>query len=50
MKDKKYTTFQFKIPRETWNRFKIKSLSENSPTYRETLINLIKEYVGKDVH
>ena len=49
MKDKKYSTFQFKIHRETWNKFKIKSLSENSPTYSETLINLIEEYVEQDV-
>ena len=49
MKDKKYTTFQCKIAREIWNKFKIKSLSENSPTYRETLIHLIEEYVEQDV-
>ena len=47
---KDFATYQFKIPQELWTKFKIKSISENSPTYRETLINLIKEYVGRDVH
>ena len=45
MDNKKYVSFQFKVPHELWNKFKIKSITENSDTYKDTLIQLIKEYV-----
>jgi|TARA_Y100000034_G_C6737301_1_gene326975 hypothetical protein len=46
IEDKKFATYQFKVPHELWNKFKIKSITDNSDTYRDTLIGLIKRYVG----
>ena len=43
--EKEFATYQFKIPHELWNEFKIKSLTEKSPTYRDTLLYLIERYV-----
>jgi len=42
---KKFATYQFKVPHELWMKFKIKSLTEKSPTYRDTLLDLIERYV-----
>tara|TARA_Y100000310_G_scaffold33892_1_gene32013 strand:- start:4763 stop:4936 length:174 start_codon:yes stop_codon:yes gene_type:complete len=44
--EREFATYQFKIPYALWTRFKIKSLTEKRPTYRETLIDLIERYVG----
>ena len=44
--DKEFATYQFKIPHALWTKFKIKSLTDKRPTYRETLIDLIERYVG----
>ena len=46
MNDKKYATYQFKLPQDLWNKFKIKSITENRNTYRDTLIVLIERYVS----
>jgi hypothetical protein len=43
---KKFAHFQFKVPRELWSKFKIKTIEDNSPTYREKLIELIERYVN----
>ena len=48
IEEKKFASFLLKVPIETWNKLKIKSITENSPTYRDTLLHLIDEYV-KDV-
>ena len=42
---KEFATYQFKVPHELWTKFKIKSLTEKSPTYRDTLLDLIERYV-----
>ena len=42
---KDFATYQFKIPQELWTKFKIKSLTEKSPTYSNTLLDLIERYV-----
>ena len=39
---KDFATYQFKIPQELWTKFKIKSLTEKSPTYSNTLLDLIE--------
>ena len=44
--EKEFAHFQFKVPHALWSRFKIKSIKDNSPTYREKLIELIENYVG----
>ena len=44
--EREFSHFQFKVPHKLWNQFKIKSIEDNSPTYREKLIELIKNYVG----
>ena len=44
--EREFSHFQFKVPHRLWSAFKIKSIEDNSPTYRETLIELIKNYVG----
>ena len=44
--EREFSHFQFKVPHKLWNKFKIKSIRDNSPTYREKLIELIKNYVG----
>jgi len=44
--EREFSHFQFKVPHKLWNKFKIKSIKDNSPTYREKLIELIKNYVG----
>ena len=44
--EREFATYQFKIPHALWTQFKIKSLTEKRPTYRETLIHLIERYVG----
>jgi hypothetical protein len=44
-KEKEFAHFQFKVPTNLWNRFKIKTIKDNSPTYRQKLIELIEEYV-----
>ena len=43
--EKEFATYQFKIPYALWNKFKIKSLTDESPTYKDTLLNLIERYV-----
>ena len=43
--EKEFATYQFKIPQDLWTRFKIKSLTEKNPTYRDTLLDLIERYV-----
>ena len=43
--EKEFATYQFKIPQELWTKFKIKSLTEKSPTYSNTLLDLIERYV-----
>ena len=43
---KDFATYQFKIPQELWMKFKIKSLTEKSPTYSNTLLDLIERYVS----
>ena len=43
--EREFSTYQFKVPHALWKRFKIKSLTEKSATYRETLIGLIERYV-----
>ena len=44
--EKEFATYQFKIPQDLWTKFKIKSLTEKSPTYCNTLLDLIKRYVS----
>ena len=44
---KEYRTIQFEVPVKTWNKFKVRSMSENS-TEREILIDLIDEYLAKE--
>ena len=44
--EKEFATYQFKIPQELWMKFKIKSLTEKSPTYSNTLLDLIERYVS----
>jgi len=44
--EREFSHFQFKVPHKLWNKFKIKSIKDNSPTYREKLIELIENYVG----
>ena len=44
--EREFSHFQFKVPHRLWSAFKIKSIEDNSPTYREKLIELIKNYVG----
>ena len=44
--EREFATYQFKIPQSLWTKFKIKSLTEKSPTYRDTLLDLIERYVG----
>ena len=44
-KDKEFTTYTLKIPQRLFTKFKIKSLTDNNATYRETLTKLIEEYV-----
>ena len=39
-----YATYQLKIPHDLWIKFKIKSLTDKSPTYRDTLLDLIERY------
>ncbi len=43
--EKGYINFQFKIPNHLYNKFRIKSIEDNSPTYRDKIIELIEEYV-----
>ena len=43
--EKGYINFQFKIPNKLYNKFRIKSIEDNSPTYRDKIIELIEEYV-----
>ncbi len=43
--EREFSTYQFKVPYDLWTQFKIKSLTEKSATYRETLISLIERYV-----
>ena len=43
---KDFATYQFKIPQELWTKFKIKSLTEKSPTYSNTLLDLMERYVS----
>ena len=43
--EREFSTYQFKVPHDLWTAFKIKSLTEKSATYRETLIGLIERYV-----
>ena len=49
MKDseKEFSTYTLKIPTTLFKDFKIKSLTDNNATYRETLTKLIQEYVGR---
>ena len=44
-KIKEFAHFQFKVPTDLWSRFKIKTIKDNSPTYRQKLIELIEDYV-----
>ena len=44
--EREFSHFQFKVPHKLWNKFKIKYIKDNSPTYREKLIELIENYVG----
>mgnify|MGYP003140547857 CR=1 FL=1 len=44
--DKKFAMYQFKVPYDLWTRFKIKSITEKQPTYKDTLIELIEKYVS----
>ena len=43
--EKEFATYQFKIPQDLWTKFKIKSLTDKNPTYRDTLLDLIERYV-----
>ena len=43
--NREFSHFQFKIPYKLWSKFKIKSIRDNSPTYREKLIELIERYI-----
>ena len=47
IKEREFAHFQFKVPHDLWRRFKIKTIEDNSPTYREKLIELIEKYVGR---
>jgi len=44
--EREFSHFQFKVPHKLWSKFKIKSIKDDSPTYREKLIELIENYVG----
>ena len=43
--EKEFAHFQFKIPATLWSKFKIKTIEENSPTYKDKIIELIERYV-----
>ena len=43
--EKKFATYTLKISEPLFTKFKIKSLTDKHATYRETLTNLIEEYV-----
>jgi hypothetical protein len=47
MKEREFAHFQFKVPHKLWSKFKIKTIEDNSPTYREKLIELIENYVNR---
>ncbi len=44
---KEFAHFQFKVPSKLWSEFKIKTIKDGSPTYREKLIELITKYVSR---
>jgi hypothetical protein len=44
---REFAHFQFKVPHDLWSKFKIKTIKDNSPTYREKLIELIENYVKR---
>ena len=44
--DKEFSTFQFKIPRPLWKKFKLKAC-HNDTTCGKTLIDLIKRHVQR---
>jgi len=44
--DKEFATYTLKVRKELFTKFKIKSLTDKHATYRETLTNLIEEYVN----
>tara|TARA_R100001594_G_scaffold132252_2_gene172352 strand:+ start:1329 stop:1469 length:141 start_codon:yes stop_codon:yes gene_type:complete len=45
--DKEFAHFQFKVPTKLWSKFKIKTIEDGSPTYKEKLIELITKYVNR---
>ena len=45
--EREFATYTLKIPQGLFTKFKIKSLTDNNATYRETLTRLIEEYVGR---
>ena len=45
LKEKEYTSFQFKIPNNLYDEFRVKSIRDKCPTYRDKIIELIEEYV-----
>ena len=45
--EKEFSTYTLKIPTKLFKDFKIKSLSDDNATYRETLTKLIQDYVSR---
>tara|TARA_R100000152_G_C6729527_1_gene154404 strand:- start:660 stop:842 length:183 start_codon:yes stop_codon:yes gene_type:complete len=45
--EKEFATYTLKIPTKLFKQFKIKSLSDDNATYRETLTKLIQDYVSR---
>ena len=45
-KKKEFSTFQFKIPRPLWKKFKIKAW-DNDKTCGETLVDLVEKHVRR---
>ena len=43
---KKFATYQFKVPRSLWDKFKIKSITLGDDTYGHTLEKVIEEFVS----
>jgi len=45
--DVDFSVYTLKIKTELFKQFKIKSLTDNNATYRETLTKLIEDYVNR---
>ena len=44
---KKHVNFHLKVPTETWDRFRIKSIKDKNKTYNKTLLTLIDNHISE---